>query len=114
MSELVRQEISSAVNTVDGISCTPYHRQSAAAGDASVRFASTNYPDKFGGIVTWEVVVGLPQDVATAEKFIDSKSPAIRAALAEVITVRRVYPARSTYDTTQTNVLVIEGTREED
>lgn len=110
----MREEISSAVSTVDGISCTPYYRQSMGAGEASVRYGQTEHPNRFGGIVTWEVVVGLPQDVADAEKFIDEKSMAIRWALAPVITVRRAYPARAAYGTTQTNLLVIEGTREED
>lgn len=110
----MREEISAAVNTVAGITCTPYHRNVMGAGDAAVRYGSTDHPNRFGGIVTWEVVVGLPQDVSDAEKYIDEKSRAIRDALAEVITVRRAYPARATYDTAQTNLLVIEGTREED
>lgn len=114
MSQAVREEISAAVSTVAGVSCLPYYRSSPGAGDASIRLAETNYPNRFGGIVTWEVVIGLPQDVATAEKWIDARAAEIRAAVADAMTVRRIYPARSTYDTTQTNVLIVEGTREED
>lgn len=114
MSEEVREEISAAVNTVAGISCSPYYVQSVGAGEASVRYGQTEHPDRFGGIVTWEVVLGLPQDVADAERLIDKHSKAIKDALRPVLVVRRSYAARSTFGTTQTNVLVIEGTREED
>lgn len=113
MSAAVRHEIAEAVQAA-GLTCTPYFRQTTTAGTACVRRGETTYPNRFGGIVTWEVVISLAQDVAAAEKFIDEKSPAIRTALADVFTVRRVYPARATYDTAQTNLLVIEGTREED
>lgn len=114
MSKETREEISAAANAVAGVSCVPYHRQSPGAGDAAVRLGEIAYPDRLGGLVTWEVVVGLPQDVATAEQWIDDHKAALREALAPAMTVRRIYPARSTYDTTQTNVLVVEGTREED
>ena len=94
--------------------CEPYFRQTTTPGEACVRFGSTNYPDRFGGIVTWEVVVHLPQGVAEAEQFIDDISPDLREVVADALTIRRMYPARATYGSAQTNLLVIEGTREED
>lgn len=114
MSKAVREAIAGAVGAVEGITCSAYYRQNTTTGAASVRYGETTYPNRFGGLVTWEVVVPLPQDAAAAEKFIDEKSPALREALAPVLIVRRVYPARATFDSAVTNVLVIEGQREED
>lgn len=114
MSAATRTEIATAASTVEGVTCEPYHRQSTGVGDASVRLGETAYPNRFGGVVTWEVVVNLPQGVTDAERLIDEISPALRDALASVMTVRRIYPARIAYGAAQTNALVVEGTREED
>lgn len=110
----VREEIASVASTVFGVTGLPYHRQTTKVGDAVVRLGSINYPNTFGGIVTWEVVVSLHQEPGQAEKFIEEITPSLVEALGRVFTVRRVYPARASFDNATTNVLVIEGTREDD
>lgn len=115
MSLDVRNEIAAAATAATSlVSCDPYFRQTTSPGEACVRYGQTEFPNRFGGLATWEVVIHLPQDVAEAERFIDDAKADLQAALAPAMTVRRMYPASATYGTARTNLLVIEGTREED
>lgn len=113
MSAEVRNLLATAASTQDGINVRPYFLQSTKAGDGFVRRDATNYPNPFGGIVTWQVVVVLPQDMASAEKYIDTKTAALVEAVAEHMVVRSVTPVQMTFDTAQIPCLVIEGNREE-
>jgi hypothetical protein len=109
-----RTALAAAASTVEGITCSPYFVQTTKAGAAMVRFDSTTYPNPFGGVVTWQVVVTLPQDYATSEKFIDDHVLALVGALAREMTVARVYQVQLTLKTGSLPVLICEGTREED
>lgn len=113
MTLAVREEIAAAVNTVDAITCTPHFRQTTKAGDAMVRLDRTEYPDRFDGLVTWQVVVILPQDVAAAEKWIDANHSELVTAVREALIVRRTFPAELALDTGKVPALFIEGQREE-
>lgn len=111
----VRELIADAASTVAGISCTPYFRQSTKTGDGMVRLDHNDYPDRFGGLSTWQVLVVLPQDIASAEKYLDSKIPDLVTALSEALVVRRVTPQELALDNgTRLPVVVIEGIRESD
>lgn len=92
MSEEVRNTLASAASTADGITCHPYFVQSSTPGDAFVRLDRIEYPNRFGGVCHWNVVVMLPQDQGQAERYIDEKIPAVVEAIAGVLTVTQVQP----------------------
>lgn len=114
MSAEVRLALATAASTVEGITCAPYFQQSTKPGSAMVRRDNTNYPDKFGGWVTWQVLVMLPQDLASAEKFLDEKVPALRAALAPEMRVTDAIPQQLALpDGGNVPILLMQGSREE-
>ena len=108
-----RQALADAASSVEGVSCSPYFTQTTRAGDAMVRLDHVDYPNPFGGVVTWQVAVVLPQDTGLAERFTDSHVPALVAALGEQMVVQRVTPAQLALETGSLPVLFIEGIREE-
>lgn len=109
-----RQELADAASLVDGITCSPYFRQTTKPGDAMVRLDHTDYPNVYGGLVTWQIVVMLPQDYAAAEKFMEAAVPALVAALGPHMIVRRTTPGQLALDTGTVPVVFIEGQREDD
>lgn len=111
----VRQVIADAASTVAGISCQPYFVGSTEPGAAMVRYDRTEYPDPFGGVAHWNVVILLPQDQAAAEQYTDTHIPAVRAAIAPHLVITQVQPQR--LDITGVGVLpcvFINGHREEE
>jgi hypothetical protein len=76
VSAEVRQLLADAAGSVEGITASPYFVQDTKPGRAWVRRDRTDYPNVLGGLVTWNVVVVLPQDMAQAEKFLDAKASA--------------------------------------
>lgn len=114
MSARVREAISAAANTVAGVNVTPYFRQVTKPGQGMVRRDRTDYPNPFGGLVTWQVFVLLPQDIAQAEKWLDENGSVLRAAVAEELIVRSMTPQQLALDSGAVPVVVIEGQREEE
>lgn len=86
----MRQAIADAATGVEGITCHPYFVQSTSPGSAMVRLDRIAYPNPFGGVCHWNVVVMLPQDQAAAEAYIDTKVPLIRAAILPQLVVTEV------------------------
>lgn len=76
-----RDIIATAASTVDGVLCEPYFGGNTDPGGAFVKLDSTQYPNKFGGVDRWKVVLVLPQDLTTAERFADERIPALVTAL---------------------------------
>jgi len=109
-----RQDLADAASSVDGIRCSPNFVQTTTAGEAMVRFDHTDYPNKFGGLVTWQVAVVLPQDFADAEKFVDNTMPALAEALGTQMVVTRVSQAQLVLDNGTLPIAIVEGTREEE
>lgn len=109
-----RQAIADAASSVDGVNVSPYFRQVTRPGQGMVRMDRTEYPNPFGGLVHWQVVVFLPQDLAQAEKWLDENGPVLRAAVAEELVVRSMAPQQLALDTGAVPVVVIEGHREEE
>lgn len=110
----VREDLAAAASSVEGISVQPYFNQTTKAGSGMVRMDRTDYPNVFGGIVTWQILVMLPQDIAQAEKYLEAKAPALVAALSEHMVVRTVAPQQIQIEGAQIlPALVISGTREE-
>ncbi len=114
MSTAVRQAIASAATTVAGVDVSPYYRQTRKQGAGYVRLDQIAYPNPFGGVCTWQILINLPTGLADAEEFIDDKLPALRAALADEVTVRMVRPITLQFDTVQVPALEIQATREEE
>ena len=115
MSQVVRQAIATAANTVAGVKVTPYYRQVTEPGQGMVRFDRTDYPNTFGGLTTWWVIVVLPQDLEAAERWLDENGSALRGAVAEELAVRSMYPQQlALTDGSAVLAVVIEGQREED
>lgn len=116
MSAATRTALSAAVNAVTGINCTPYFRQSTKAGDAMVRLdRHTRSSNGFGFMATWQVLMVLPQDIVTAEKYLDSKVTELVDALSSELIVTTVVPQELVLDNgVRIPVVVIEGSRETD
>lgn len=113
MSEAVRTALADAANTVEGINVAPYFKQSTKPGSGMVRKDLVDYPNTFGGVVTWQVLVFLPQDMATAEKFLDEKGPLLVAALSPEMRVTTVTPQQLALDQGAVPIVLISGQREE-
>jgi hypothetical protein len=111
MSSAARTAIAAAANNVSGIHCNPYYVQTTKAGDAMVRLDRITYPNVFGGIATWHVLMLLPQDIASAEKYLEDKVPDLVEALAEEMSIRTVQPQQLALETGSVPCVVIEGTR---
>ncbi|GAB3663483.1 hypothetical protein GCM10027596_26710 [Nocardioides korecus] len=110
----VRDELAAAASTVDGVTATPFYRQTTEAGSAFIRLDRIDYPDRFGGVRTWNVVVVLPQDLAEAEQYLEAKLPGLLEALEPHMTVREVVPQRlSITDVGALPCVFINGSREE-
>lgn len=114
MSAEVRELLAAAASEVEGITCSPTYVPPTSLGMACVRLDRVEYPDKFGSVVHWNVVVGLGQDQAAAETYFEAKVLAVVAALAPHMAVRSAVP-QLTRLTDGTTVLTayINGFREE-
>jgi hypothetical protein len=111
----VRQALADAASAVEGITCTPYGRQTTKAGDAMVRLDRMDRDDSgFGFMVTWQVAVVLPQDQAKAEQFIDAKTPALIEALADHMVVTDAAQVQLVLEHGSLPVLIVSGAREEE
>ncbi|MDF1705064.1 MAG: hypothetical protein P1U38_09845 [Aeromicrobium sp.] len=98
MSADVRQLIAEAASTVKGVTGYPYFVQSTAPGSTEVRLERIDYPNAFGGVGHWNVVVLLPQDMAQAEKYLDDVVLAkVVPAVAEQLVVTSVVPQRTDF-----------------
>lgn len=115
MSRDVREELAAAATTVDGITCSPYYRQTLKPGEAMVRYDRTDR-QKFGGVVTWQIAILLPEDTADAERYLDKLVPDVADALeaGRHLTVTAIYPQQFVLpDQGIQPFALIEGTREE-
>lgn len=82
MSAAVRQALADAANTVAGIKAHPYYTEGTAPGTAHVQLDRIEYPNPFGGVAHWRVVVLLvAEDYAASEKYLEEKVPLLREAV---------------------------------
>jgi hypothetical protein len=111
-----REAFAAALNTVDGVTAFAYPPDGGyRSGDAWPLVSDISYPNKFGGIVRWEIYVVLHSDIATAERLLDSKLPALRAALAPELAITTVTPRFLQFESGPAlAVVVIAGSREEE
>lgn len=114
-----REDIAAAASTVTGIDVSPYYRAVSGAGQGYVEWLRTEWPNKLGGEAYWGVVIGLPTDLAAAQRWIDLNQRTIVTALGprgeNELTVTQVRPEIVlSQDNQAQRVLVIEGHREDD
>lgn len=76
-----RSELAAAAAAVDGIRAHEYVVGDTDPGTVYPRLERIEYPNPFGGIAHWNVVLVLPQDLAEAEKYLELKLPTLKAAI---------------------------------
>jgi hypothetical protein len=111
----VREQLAEAASTVDGVTVTPYYVGANGPGRGFIRLDRVDYPNRFGGVARWNVVLHVPDDITKAEQWVEAKAPLVRDALAEHLVVTSVVPGR--IDLLGVGVfpcLFINGHREED
>lgn len=109
----VRQAIADAANTVTGMNVSPYYKQSTRPGDGYVRKFRVEYPNPFGGLVTWQILIAAAQDIPTAERFMDDQVPALVEAISGELVVTDVTAVQFQYDSGLVPGIQIQGRREE-
>ncbi|MFT4010871.1 MAG: hypothetical protein QM655_12615 [Nocardioidaceae bacterium] len=114
MSVEVREALAAAASSLDGVTCTPYYRQSTKTGDAWVHLASRAPGSTgFGYVDTWQVVVVLPQDLVAAEKWLDVRLSELLAALEPELVITTVTPTELALPSASSvNAVLVVGARE--
>lgn len=113
MSAATRALLAAAANTVAGVKCTPYFTQALNPGNAAVRLDHTEYPNRFGGVDHWHVIVLLPQKLGDAEKWMDQHRPALHEALNDELVITSIGVQQITVEAgTALLCAVIQGHRE--
>lgn len=114
MSAAVRSALAEAASSVAGVSVSPYFQQTVSPGRGAVRKDRVDYPNPFGGVVRWQVVIFLPADQALAEKYVDEVVPEVVTAVREELVVTSVSQQQlGLPDGQLVNTVLIEGHREE-
>ena len=114
MSATVRAKLAAAASTVDGVTGQPYFVQTSAPGVALVRLDRIEYPNRFGGVAYWSVVLTLPQDFNAGEHYFEDVVPKLRDALAPHLAVETIRPQLIDFGAGTLPCAVITGHREED
>lgn len=108
-----RDDIARAASAVDGISAHPYYVQATQAGTAYLQLDRIEYPNPFGGVCFWNLVVLLPQDLASAEKYIELNVPLVVEAISQHMVVTSVRPQQLNTGAGVLPCVFISGHREE-
>lgn len=110
-----RTEIATAADTVEGITGHEYVVGDTEPGTVYPRLDRVEYPNPFGGVAHWNVVLVLPQDYADAERYVEEKLPALKAAVDPHLVITAVVLQRLQLDGIGTlPVAFINGHREQD
>lgn len=111
-----RQDLADAALTAKGVrSSHPYLVAQTDPGTVWVRLDRVEYPNAFGGVSFWNVVLVLPQDVAEAERYLESTINPLREAIAPHLVVTSVTIQRLQLDGVGTlPVAFFNGHREAD
>jgi hypothetical protein len=98
MSAAIRAAIAAAANTVTGIDVDPYFTTVTKPGAGCVRLDHTDYPNRLGGVDFWQVIVRLPQDLAEAEKFMDTIRLPLHDAIEAELSITLIGPQQVVFD----------------
>ncbi|MDE0778179.1 MAG: hypothetical protein OSB43_18010 [Nocardioides sp.] len=93
-----REDIAYAVSQVAGITGHPYVVHDTTPGTVYPRLDHIEYPNPFGAVVHFNVVLVLPQDLAEAERYLEDNLPALKAALEPHLVLTTVQPQRLQLD----------------
>lgn len=108
-----RDDLATAISTVDGVTCTPHRRQTTNPGEAMVRFDRSNRSDNgIGYMNAWQVCVILPQNVAAADQWVDEHRDALIEAAEAHLIVTSLVVGQLPVDTSLVPCVVLEGVRE--
>lgn len=108
----LRAALAAALNALADVRAAANYRQISRPGDAVVRFDKTTRDvTGFGWIITCQVLIALPQDMAAAEKWVDDHIDLIVDALAGELVVGEVAPVQLQLDTGIVPALQVTGTR---
>jgi hypothetical protein len=94
MSADVRTALAAAASSVDGLTGHPYYVQTTEPGHVWVRLDRIEYPNRFGGVAHWNVVLILPADLDASEQYLETHGPALRDALRNELVVTTITPQR--------------------
>lgn len=113
MSAEVREALSTAANTVDGVSVAPYFRTSIKPGDGFVQMNRLDRDESgLAYMARWSVLIVLPQNLAVAQKWLEERTDALLSALQTELVVTSVIPSQLVIDTgTEVPGVVFEGSR---
>lgn len=89
-----RTELAGAADQVEGLTAHPYVTGDTEPGTVWVRLERIEYPNPFGGIAYWNVVLVLPQDLAEAEQYLEATLPQLKASLEPHLVITSVTPQR--------------------
>lgn len=93
-----REDLQTAANTVPGIKAHAYVVGDTDPGTVYPRLDRIEYPNPFGGVAHWSVVLVLPQDLAEAERYVEATLPALKAAIDPHIVITAVLLQRLQLD----------------
>ncbi|GAA4698278.1 hypothetical protein [Nocardioides nanhaiensis] len=117
MSAAVRELFANAASSVEGITGFPYYTQTTRPGHAYVRLDRVEYPNAFGGMAYWQVIVIAPQSIDGMERFIEKNSKPLHEALSEHMTIQTMSPQQISLPNDSKSsyfALIISGYREEE
>jgi len=109
----VRQVLAAAASTVEGLVGLPNFVVATNPGNVMVRYDRTEYPNRFGGVVHWSLVLVLPQDLSASEQYLEAKGPALREAVAAELVVTTITPQLIDFGAGSVPCAVFTGHREE-
>lgn len=110
-----RTDLAEAAATVVGLTAHEYVVGDTNPGTVYPRLERIEYPNAFGGIAYWNVVLVLPQELDQAEKYLEQKLPALKAAIEPHLVVTSVALQRLQLDGVGTlPVAFVNGHREQD
>lgn len=110
----VRQALAAAASTVEGLVGQENFVVATNPGNVLIRYDRTEYPNRFGGVVYWSLVLVLPQDPTAAEVFLEAKGPALRDAVSAELVVTTVIPQPIDFGAGSIPCAVFTGHREEE
>ncbi len=117
MSATVREALAACASTVDGLTGHPYYVQTTDTGAVLVDLDRVEYPNRFGGVAHWNLVLLLPQDYGEAERYAETYGPLLRGAIKRdhLLVVTSMTLGRTDFPGTAVRpTLTITGHREED
>ena len=88
-----REEIAAAASTVDGVECTPFYRGAGEVGAGYVEWSRSEWPNRFGAVDFWSVVIVVPSEPDAAEHWVEDHRQALYDGISEALIVTTISPS---------------------